>query len=60
MAGIIKITLTKSAIDRPAKQKATLKALGLLKINQSVELQHTPQIEGMVRVVNHLVSVERK
>ena len=58
MAGKIRVTLIKSSIDRPAKQKATLKALGLLKINQSVEVHVNPQMEGMIRVVNHLVSVE--
>jgi large subunit ribosomal protein L30 len=58
MAGMVKITLKKSAIDRPARQKATLKALGLNRINQSVSHNHTPQIEGMVKVVAHLVEVE--
>jgi large subunit ribosomal protein L30 len=59
MAGKLRVTLKKSSIDRPAKQKATLKALGLLKINQSVEVQVNPQMEGMIRVVSHLVSVEQ-
>jgi large subunit ribosomal protein L30 len=59
MAGSIKITLRKSSIDRPARQKATLKALGLKRINQTVEHVNTPQIEGMVKAVSHLVSVEQ-
>lgn len=55
----IKITQVKSAIDRSRKQKDTLLALGLRKINQSVEKEANPQIEGMVSKVSHLVTVER-
>lgn len=54
----IKITLVKSGIDRPERQKLTLKALGLKKMHASVEVDATPQILGMVRKVNHLVKVE--
>jgi large subunit ribosomal protein L30 len=54
----IKITLVKSPIDRPERQKLTLQALGLNKTNSSKELEATPQVLGMVRKVNHLVSVE--
>lgn len=54
----IKITQIKSGIDRPERQKRTLQALGLRKINQSVEKEATPQIQGMVAKVAHLVSVE--
>lgn len=54
----IKITQVKSAIDRPKRQKDTLKALGLRKMNQTVEHEATPQIMGMVSKVNHLISVE--
>ena len=53
----IKITLVKSAIDRPERQKLTLKALGLNKMNSTKEVEATPQILGMVRTVNHLVTV---
>ena len=52
----IRITQVRSTIDRPKKQKATIKALGLGKINRSVEVEATPQIEGMVRKVAHLVT----
>jgi len=48
----------KSGIDRPENQKRTLTALGLRKINSTVEVEATPQIQGMVRTVNHLVKVE--
>jgi len=54
----IKITQVKSGIDRPERQKLTLKALGLKKMHATVEVEATPQILGMVRKVNHLVKVE--
>ncbi len=54
----IKITQVKSIIDRSERQKRTVEALGLKKINASVEVEATPQILGMVRKVNHLVKVE--
>ena len=53
----IKIKQTKSAINRTARQKATIKALGLKKFNQVVEHEATPQILGMVNKVQHLVEV---
>ncbi|MDY0216208.1 MAG: 50S ribosomal protein L30 [Bacteroidales bacterium] len=54
----LKITQVKSKIDRPERQKRTLQALGLRKMNQSVEHNATPQILGMIGKVNHLVVVE--
>ncbi len=54
----IKITQIKSAIDRPERQKLTLKALGLTKLHNSKEVEATPQILGMIRKVDHLVKVE--
>ncbi|NSL90259.1 50S ribosomal protein L30 [Chitinophaga solisilvae] len=54
----IKITQVKSGIDRPERQKLTLKALGLTKMNATVEVEATPQVLGMVRKVDHLVKVE--
>lgn len=54
----IKITQTKSAIGYNVKQKRTLEALGLHRLNHSVIHVNTPQIEGMVIKVRHLVSVE--
>jgi len=54
----IKITQIKSGIDRSERQKLTLKALGLNKLNASKEIEATPQILGMVRKVDHLVKVE--
>ncbi len=55
----VKITQVKSVIDRPKRQKDTMIALGLKKINQSVEHEVTPQIQGMINRVNHLVNVEQ-
>jgi large subunit ribosomal protein L30 len=54
----IKITLVKSPIDRPERQKLTLQALGLNKMNSSKEVEATPQILGMVRKVEHMVTVQ--
>ncbi|MEI6584820.1 MAG: 50S ribosomal protein L30 [Sediminibacterium sp.] len=54
----IKITQVKSGIDRPQRQKLTLIALGLKKLNASKEVEATPQILGMVNRVSHLVKVE--
>lgn len=54
----ITITQLRSTIKRPQRQKETMIALGLGKINRSVTLEATPQILGMVEKVNHLVKVE--
>ncbi len=54
----IKVTQIKSVIDRAERQKRTMIALGLKKMNASVEVEATPQILGMVRKVDHLVKVE--
>lgn len=54
----IKITQVKSGIDRSERQKLTLKALGLKKLNATKEVEATPQILGMVNKVNHLITVE--
>ena len=54
----IKVTQVKSVIDRSERQKRTIIALGLKKMNASVEVEATPQIRGMVTKVSHLVKVE--
>lgn len=54
----VKITQVKSSIDRPERQKRTLQALGLRKMNATVEVEATPQIKGMIEKVHHLVKVE--
>lgn len=53
----IKIKQVVSRINRPARQKGTLDALGLHKLNQVVEKEATPQVLGMVNTVRHLVEV---
>ncbi len=55
---LIRITQVKSVIGRPEKQRLTLKALGIRKLNHSVEHTATPQILGMVNKIRHLVKVE--
>ncbi len=55
----IKITQVKSGIDHSERQKRTLLALGLKKINATKEVEATPQILGMVTKVNHLITVEQ-
>jgi len=54
----IKITQIKSVIDRSERQKRTVEALGLKRINHSVEVEANAAIIGMVKKVNHLVAVE--
>jgi large subunit ribosomal protein L30 len=54
----VKITQVRSVIGRPKRQKATVEALGLKRMNHSVEHELTPQIQGMINKVNHLVKVE--
>ena len=53
----IKIKQTKSGINRPERQKRTLRALGFRKMNQTLEKEATPQILGMLAKVTHLVTV---
>jgi large subunit ribosomal protein L30 len=55
----IKITQVRSKIGSTERQKKTLTALGLRKINASVEVEATPQILGMVVKMSHLVKVEQ-
>jgi large subunit ribosomal protein L30 len=54
----IKVTQVRSVINRPQRQKDTIKALGLGKINRTVVHNATPQIIGMVKAVSHLIKVE--
>ena len=54
----VRITQTRSVIKRPKNQKLTIKALGLGRINKSVEKELSPQISGMINKVSHLVSVQ--
>ncbi|MFD2640117.1 50S ribosomal protein L30 [Piscibacillus salipiscarius] len=58
MANKLEITLTRSLIGRKQDQRDTVKALGLNKIRQTVVLEDTPAVRGMVNKVSHLVSVK--
>ncbi|MEA5426152.1 MULTISPECIES: 50S ribosomal protein L30 [Arcicella] len=54
----VKITQVKSTIRRPQVQKRTMQALGLGKMNKSVEVEVNPAIQGMIRAVQHMIVVE--
>lgn len=54
----VKITLVKSTIKKSGNQKKTVQALGLRKINQSVEKELNPSIQGMINSVKHLIKIE--
>jgi large subunit ribosomal protein L30 len=54
----LKITLVKSPIGYNKRQRGTLRALGLRRINQFVEREDTPVVRGMIDKVSHLVQVE--
>ncbi len=58
MAKKVQITQKRSTIKRPATQIATIQSLGLGKINRTVEHELTPQIAGMIKKVNHLITVK--
>jgi len=54
----LKITLVKSYIGRPEKQRKILRGMGLEKLNRTVLLDDTPEIRGMINKVSHLVFME--
>ncbi len=54
----LKITQVRSAINRPSRQKKTLVALGLTKLNRPREVEASPQVLGMIDKVKHLLKVE--
>ncbi|MCM1273608.1 MAG: 50S ribosomal protein L30 [Clostridium sp.] len=58
MADKLKVTLVKSTIGSIPKHRATVAALGLRKLNKSVELPNNAATLGMVKQVSHLVKVE--
>ncbi len=60
MAGMLQITLVKSMIGRPEKQRRMLRGMGLRRLNQTVELKDTPATRGMIQKVSHLVRAEEK
>jgi|TARA_B110000014_G_scaffold263881_1_gene262223 large subunit ribosomal protein L30 len=58
MAKTVKVTQIKSSIGRLPKHRATLKGLGLRRINHTVELEDTPSVRGMINKVYYMVKVE--
>ena len=60
MADTIRITLTKSPIGYEKSQGATVRALGLNKMSQTVEKEDSPVIRGMIKKVSHLVTVSEE
>ena len=54
----VKVTLVKSTIKKTQRVKRTVEALGLRKVHSTVEHTVTPQIQGMIKAVNHLIKVE--
>ena len=60
MAKKIRVTLVKSPIGYEKSQKATVCALGLMKISQSVEKDDSPAVRGMIAKVSHLVKVSEE
>ncbi|MFN2202841.1 MAG: 50S ribosomal protein L30 [Caldilineaceae bacterium] len=54
----LKITLVRSPIGKQKSQKATVRALGISKLNQTVEQEDSPAIRGMINKVSHLLEVE--
>lgn len=57
-AKIVRITLRRSPIGYSERQKATVRALGLRRINQTVEHQDSPTLRGMIAKVSHLIDIE--
>jgi large subunit ribosomal protein L30 len=57
---VLKVTLVRSPIGTPLKQKETVRALGLHHLNQTVEHKDTPALRGMLTKVNHLIRVEEQ
>jgi large subunit ribosomal protein L30 len=54
----LRVTLIRSTIGRPKDQGATVRSMGITKLNQTVELADSPSVRGMITKVRHLVRVE--
>ncbi len=54
----VRVTQVRSQIGFDRRQRATLRGLGIRRMHQTVELEDTPQVRGMIRKVVHLVKVE--
>jgi large subunit ribosomal protein L30 len=60
MAGTLRVTYRVSTIGHPRRQKATVRALGLRRLQQTVELPDRPEVRGMLRSVAHFLNVEER
>ena len=58
MAGKLRVTQVRSAVSRVSKQQGTVRALGLKRVGHTVTHEDRPEIRGMIRAVEHLVTVE--
>lgn len=54
----LKIKQVRSGIGRPVRQKRTLEALGFKRLNQTIEVEVSPQVQGMIDAVRHLIEIE--
>jgi large subunit ribosomal protein L30 len=54
----VRITQIRSAINRPNRQKLTIEALGIKKLNRPIDHEATPQVLGMIDKVKHLLKIE--
>jgi large subunit ribosomal protein L30 len=54
----IKVTQIKSGIGSTKRQKRTLEALGIRKLNNTIEVENSPQVQGMITKVRHLLRIE--
>ena len=55
----LKIKQVRSGIGRPERQKRTLRALGFKRLNQTIEVEVSPQVAGMIEKVKHLIEIEK-
>lgn len=55
----IRVKQIKSGIDRPERQKRTLRALGFSKLHQVVEVESSPQVLGMIKKLSHLLEIQK-
>jgi large subunit ribosomal protein L30 len=58
MAGKVEVTLVRSMIAKPEKQRRVLQGMGLTKLNKTVSLEDTPAVRGMIQAVVHMVKVK--
>jgi large subunit ribosomal protein L30 len=54
----MKIKQVRSGIGRPERQKRTLEALGFKRLNQTIEVEVSPQVRGMIDAVRHLIEIQ--